>query len=338
MRIAATAALLFALASCSTTEHTVSPYQQPNALMETEINQRIDQIPFQHREELVQNLLWLSQTGEQTIPALLKGLKHENAKVRSSCCWVLGRLRDRRTVNDLRSLVSDDQTRVRLEAARTLVLMGDLDQSPSLIEGLDSERKEVRYMCHEALKSATGHDFGYDHLNENQRDMQMAVLRWRQWWGEYGGDTFFASNYEQAHGLNNVAAPGGETKLEDQSAPQSQESSSNESSTNESGESGSSTEAGQSNEAGQSSEGGQSTETGTASGSATEVGASEIPATIESGTENSTNATSTESGTGSQSPTTTEVPVVVPVVTPPPTGSSPGSSAGTAGGNGNGGN
>ncbi|MCF6329592.1 MAG: hypothetical protein L3J02_07325, partial [Henriciella sp.] len=45
MRIAATAAtLLFALTACSTTERKVSPYQQPNGLMSTEINQRIDQI------------------------------------------------------------------------------------------------------------------------------------------------------------------------------------------------------------------------------------------------------------------------------------------------------
>ena len=219
MRIAATAAtLLFALTACSTTERAVSPYQQPNALMSTEINQRIDQIPYQHRDELVQNLLWLAQTGEQTIPALIAGLNSENPKVRSSCCWVLGRLRDRRTVPALQSLVRDSETSVRMEACRTLVLMGDLEQSPKLIEGLDSDRKEVRYMCHEALKTATGHDFGYDHLNQDQQELQFAVLRWRQWWGEYGGDTFFASSYEQEHGLNNLAAPGGETQAQSNSS------------------------------------------------------------------------------------------------------------------------
>lgn len=219
MRIAATAAtLLFALASCSTTNtNTVSPYQQPNALMGNEISQRIEQIPYQHREELVQNLLWLAQTGEQTIPALLQGLSNDNPKVRSSCCWVLGRLRDRRTVESLQRLTSDSEVSVRMEASRSLVLMGDIEQAPNLIEGLDSERKEVRYMCHEALKSATGHDFDYDHLNQNQQDMQLAVLRWRQWWGEYSGDQFFAQSYEQKHGLNNLAAPGGETKLMDDS-------------------------------------------------------------------------------------------------------------------------
>ena len=219
MRIAVTAiTLLFALAACSVNDPSVSPYQQPNSLMSSEINQRIDQIAFQHREELVQNLLWLTQAGEQTIPALLTGLQSDNAKVRSSCCWVLGRLRDRRTVSKLRDLISDSESSVSLEAARALVLMGDLEPTPKLIEGLDSDRKEVRYMCHEALKSATGHDFGYDHLTPENHDLQLAVLRWRQWWGEYSGDTLFATSYEQANGLGGLAAPGGETKSSAQSS------------------------------------------------------------------------------------------------------------------------
>jgi hypothetical protein len=214
MRIAVTAAtLLFALAACSTTENKVRPYQQPNSLMSTEIDQRIDQIQYQHRDELLQNLLWLAQTGEQTLPALLRGLHNKSPKVRSSCCWVLGRIGDRRTVPNLQDMVDDRETRVRFEACRTLVLMGDLQQAPKLIEGLDSDRKEVRYMCHEALKAATGHDFGYDHLSLNQSELRHCVLLWRQWWGSYAGDTFFASQYEEEHGLNKLAAPIGETQL-----------------------------------------------------------------------------------------------------------------------------
>lgn len=220
MRIAAIAAtLLFALASCSTTEaDPISPYQQPNQLMSGEIDRRIEQIPYQHREELLQNLLWLAQTGEQTIPGLLQGMKHDNAKVRSSCAWVLGRLRDRRTIGALQASMHDKEAGVRMEVARTLVLMGDLEQSPTLIEGLDSDRKEVRFLCHEALKTATGHDFGYDHLNQNKQDLQVATLRWRQWWGEYSGDRFFAADYAKENNIGaELAAPAGETQMQDSS-------------------------------------------------------------------------------------------------------------------------
>ena len=41
--------------------------------------------------------------------------------------------------------------------------MGDLSMAPTLIEGLDSEKKEVRFLAHESLKTQTGRDFGYDH-------------------------------------------------------------------------------------------------------------------------------------------------------------------------------
>ena len=199
-----------------------SPFAQPNSLMAGEIENRVQQIPFQHREELLQNLMWLAQTGETTIPALLRGLDSDSPKVRSSSAWVLGRIADRRVIPYLQPMTKDDNETVRLEAARTLVLLGDLDQSPQLIEGLDSGKKEVRYLCHEALKAATGRDFGYDHLSENQMQRQLAVLNWRQWWGEYSGDTFFAQSYEQRNQLN-VAAPMGETQMRGVEQPQQPE-------------------------------------------------------------------------------------------------------------------
>ena len=226
MRIAALGAtLLIGFTACSTTSttETDSTYQQPNSLMGVEITRRVEQIPFQHREELLQNLMWLAQAGEQTIPALLQGLRHENPKVRSSSAWVLGRIRDRRTIPQLQAATRDNDPTVKLECARTLVVLGDLTYSPALIEGLDSERKEVRYLCHEALKTSTGHDFGYDHLNANKDQMQVSVLRWRQWWSEYSGDALFAQNYQAQHGIKiTPAAPGGETKPQDQSQPQPQ--------------------------------------------------------------------------------------------------------------------
>lgn len=216
MRIAAFGAtLLIAFAACTTTtvKPAESPYLQPNSLMSGEISRRVEQIPYQHRDELLQNLMWLAQTGEQTIPTLLKGMQHENPKVRSSCAWVLGRINDRRVIPDLQPCMKDKDATVRMEVARTLVLMGDLAWSPTLIEGLDSDRKEVRYLCHEALKGATGHDFGYDHLSDKKDQMQVAVLRWRQWWSEYSGDAFFAKNYQEQHHLQGEpATPMGETK------------------------------------------------------------------------------------------------------------------------------
>jgi hypothetical protein len=97
---------------------------------------------------------------------------------------------------------------------------------PSLIEGLDSEKKEVRFLCHEALKQATGRDFGFDHLSDNDMQRRTSVLGWRQWWSEYSGDTQFARSYQERYHLGQPSQPMGETQppsiYQDPQEPQGQ--------------------------------------------------------------------------------------------------------------------
>lgn len=215
MRIAAlfVPALLLVLGSCgSSAPKNESSFAKPNTLIASEIQERIDQIPFQHRDELLRNLLWLQQTGEPAIESLLGGMRHTDPKVRSSCAWVLGRIGDRRTIPMLKAVAGDQNETVRLEIARSLVLLGDLQQTPLLIEGLDSDKKEVRFLCHEALKTATGRDFGFDHLSENAYQRHAAVYGWRQWWAEYAGDAEFAQVYREQHQIGEPAMPAGETR------------------------------------------------------------------------------------------------------------------------------
>ncbi len=178
-----------------------SEFTPPNSLMADEIHSRVQQIQYQHRDELLQNLMWLSQTGEPAIQALLDGLKSQSPKVRSSCAWALGRIHDRRTIPHLQAVVKDQNETVRLEAARALLGMGDLSPSTLLIEGLDSDKKEVRFLCHESLKASTGRDFGYDHLSDDEAQRHIAVLSWRQWWSDYSGDAYFAQSYQERHGM-----------------------------------------------------------------------------------------------------------------------------------------
>ena len=152
MKIAAltTSVLLFAFAACSTTSSSESvdtTYGKPNSIVTSEIESRVAEIPFQHRDELLENLLWLAETGEPAIPSLLKGMENSEPKVRSSCAWVLGRIGDRRVISDLRNHASDSTEAVRLEVCRTLVLLGDLQQAPTLIEGLDSDRAICVHIC-----------------------------------------------------------------------------------------------------------------------------------------------------------------------------------------------
>ncbi|MCC6673497.1 MAG: HEAT repeat domain-containing protein [Planctomycetes bacterium] len=209
-----TAAALLLAACGSTSGNQESPYAKANSIVAQEIDTRIGQIPFQHREELYNNLLWLSQQGEPVIPYAIRGLRHSEPKMRASCAWILGRIGDRRTIQDLQAVQSDDQEPVRLEVARSRVLMGDMKAVPTLIQALDSDKTQVRALCHEALKSATGRDFGYDHLTENLTARQQAVLAWRKWWSAQSNDPFFASNYEERMQASTPAAPSGEVRTQ----------------------------------------------------------------------------------------------------------------------------
>ena len=58
---AVTVPALLLVSACVGTSSQGTQFQGPNMLMGQEIDQRIEQIPFQHREELLQNLMWLSQ-------------------------------------------------------------------------------------------------------------------------------------------------------------------------------------------------------------------------------------------------------------------------------------
>ena len=121
-------------------------------------------------------------------------------------------------IPDLRPLVSDKHAVVRLEAARSLVALGDLKYVTVLIVGLDSDKPSVRYNCHMALKDNTKKDFGYDHLEDDDTLRRTTVLKWREWWARQSSDPWFAASYATEHGLPSAALgqvsalPTGETK------------------------------------------------------------------------------------------------------------------------------
>jgi hypothetical protein len=219
MRTAVLIALIVSLAGCSTTGPAPHPYAMPNSLMRREIQSRISNFDFLHGQDLLNTMLWLqTKAGETAIVDLLGVLDHASPKVRCSAIWILGRIRDRRVIPDLRPLVSDKHAVVRLEAARSLVALGDLKYVTILIEGLDSDKPAVRYNCHMALKDNTKKDFGYDHLEDDDTLRRTTVLKWREWWARQSSDPWFAASYAREHGLPSAsldqvsALPTGETK------------------------------------------------------------------------------------------------------------------------------
>jgi len=193
-----TAPLLFLLglvAGCGTTSGPdLGQFEQPNALLRSEIQRRIDQIPYQRGTALVMNLAWLAARGEKAIPQLLQAMKNKDPKVRAEVAWTLGRIRDTRTVPFLRKYLDDPDPTVGMEVARALLNMGDDEGVPNLIMGLRSRNPRYRYYCHEALRAWSGLDFGYEPNGKDQVAREKAVHKWMEWWNRKSGKPVFPAD------------------------------------------------------------------------------------------------------------------------------------------------
>ncbi len=190
-----TAPFLFLLglaAGCSSTAGPdLGQFEQPNALLRSEIQRRIDQIPYQRGTALVMNLAWIAARGEVAIPQLLQAMKSKDPKVRAEAAWTLGRIRDTRAIPFLRKYLDDPDPTVEMEVARALLTMGDDHGVPHLIMGLQSKNPRYRYYCFEALKYWSGLDFGYDPKAKDQVARETATRKWMEWWNRKAGKPVF---------------------------------------------------------------------------------------------------------------------------------------------------
>jgi hypothetical protein len=159
----------------------IDTYVKPGTLLEKEIKSRIDSFEYSAGVRLVQSQQRLAQIGEPAIPYLLDGLRHPSALTRGSCAYVLGLIRDLRTIPDLERVArKDDVAGVRYEAAASLVALGDNAGWRTLIEGLRDEDIRLRFKCYEMLHAVTKLDFGYAH-DAAPEEREAAVKRWEAW-------------------------------------------------------------------------------------------------------------------------------------------------------------
>ena len=116
-RIFVCASLVFVLVACGSTMDPDDPqYEEPPTFLREEIHERISNIPYLTDEKLYDNLRRLVYIGEPAIPQLLDGLETGNARTRGSCAYVLGLIRDRRTIPPLKEALEDPVPSVRYEA------------------------------------------------------------------------------------------------------------------------------------------------------------------------------------------------------------------------------
>jgi len=179
-RLALCALVACALSACVSVDEDPGVRPGTDIVVKLEVERRVAEIPFMHGVELVTNLERLAAIGEPAVPQILEALKADDRLSRASACWVLGVMGDRRNILAVQELLDDREPSVRYQAAASLVELGDGAGFPVLVDGLADPSLQARYKCFEALRDATGQDFGYEHDSTPtlRRD---AVARWEDW-------------------------------------------------------------------------------------------------------------------------------------------------------------
>jgi HEAT repeat protein len=155
----------------------------PPTFLGDEIKQRVAALEYQSEEQLYSNLQRLVYIGEPAIPHILRGLESDSPRTRGSCAYILGLLRDRRTIKYLKQELDDPVAAVRYEVGTSLCIMGVREGYSVLIAGLSDEHIRNRYKAHEALRLLTRRDFGYRHDAEPS-ERRESVVQWEAWWRE----------------------------------------------------------------------------------------------------------------------------------------------------------
>ena len=172
---------LLLLAACAGTSKDEG-FQGAGKFVDDEVRQRVAAFKYQSGPALLQSQRRLAYIGEPAIPHLLDGMRDPSPMTRASCAYVLGMLRDIRTVDELLGVARGDSvSTVRYQAAEALVNIGSKDGFPILIEGLRDPEIRNRYKCFEVLHDMTKLDFGYAH-DAGEDEREVAVGRWEQWW------------------------------------------------------------------------------------------------------------------------------------------------------------
>ena len=181
-RMFAAVLLASVLVACGSSEKEkgIEGISEPPRFLKGEIEERIAAIPLQTDQVLYHNLMRLAYIGEPAIPFLVRALSDEDPRTRGSAAFVLGNIRDRRSIPALRATLADPAGEVRYEAAAALGNIGDRSGYRTLVAGLEDDDIRSRFKAHEALTLLTGLDFGYRH-DDAPADRRTAIRKWEAW-------------------------------------------------------------------------------------------------------------------------------------------------------------
>jgi HEAT repeat protein len=136
--------------------------------MPTEFERSLEKIAaevaVEGREATAEDIAHLRQLGVGSVQDLIRVLEHGTGEDRERACWVLGRLEDPRLGEHLVRALADPDSRLRVEAARSLGTLAAPDTVPDLVRALSADvQPDVRSAVAAAL-GLIGDERGVDPL------------------------------------------------------------------------------------------------------------------------------------------------------------------------------
>lgn len=155
--------------------------------IQQDIHELLSRVPSATPREWGSLARKLSLYGEPAVPPLVASLREQSGeRIHIMAAFVLGMIKDPRSLTALNEARFNPSERVRFEAATSMLRMGDHRGLETMIGGLENADPLVRARSILVLEERTSETFGY-RADARPGDRAAAVSRWRAWLAQTHG-------------------------------------------------------------------------------------------------------------------------------------------------------
>lgn len=157
------------------------PYYKATPQIQQDIHDLMSRVPAARPDEFNILARKIAVYGEPAVPVLVGTLREQREeRVHIMAAYVLGMLKDPRSLSALHEATFHPSESVRFEAATSMLRMHDRRGLTTMIAGLEHPDPLVRARSILVLEERTGETFGYK-ADARPGDRAAAVSRWRAW-------------------------------------------------------------------------------------------------------------------------------------------------------------
>ncbi|MDJ0521996.1 MAG: HEAT repeat domain-containing protein [Planctomycetota bacterium] len=164
------------------------PYYRGTPRMQQDIRDLMGRVPNASHRQWADIARKLTAFGEPAVPQLIANLNSCDTEVQLMSAYVLGMIKDPRSLDALQRATVGRMPAVRYEAATAMLRMGDRRGLLTMVDALESPDPLVRARAILVLRENTGETFDYK-ADDVPGERAAAVARWRAWMQRTGGVT-----------------------------------------------------------------------------------------------------------------------------------------------------